>query len=683
MRDLEGWKRALVTLPGDGFLALIRNYLGEIRTPYNKQDLIRQLAAFLADNAVQDRIVALIDSREALVLTALMLLGPVSLESLCLVFAGRIGLLALGEMLANLEERLLVYRERTEVPLVAVNPLLEPLLRSRVFDSGALFPWRPAAAPAGRGRPLWIADASLLAVVSLLCGGGIPQKKGGGLRKRDLTTLAAIFPSGVLAVESAGEGIERALSTLLPLLEAQGLVADDGRPRVAAWRSLASRGAPERAAALLAPLLGEGVRADLAAYVVRGCLDALGAGSGESLRAFDAAAVQSLCTLLALRGAPDAAAAVPRLIGGLRTLSVLVETDEGLVLHPEAGRAPVRSAAVVQPNFEVTFAAGVTLEDALDVALAGEARRVEAAAVFEITRGSFQRYLDLGGSADRLLGVLQSLTGQAGSARPAVPLPQNVIFSIRTWEREYRRLALYEGVVLTADEEHQYLLDNSPLLRQYVRRKIAPGVYLLAAGERDAWMAALRRSGVEHVPEIVAIRPDSGQEEPAAELPFEGPLLGADMSIDIAEPRPPRAASGASGAPGWDADPRAALLEELRRMHLPDEDAAEIRVRIERGIVLTPAQLRPLATEKGEARGLDYLGKVRLIERAIERGALVELLERGPAGVPRRILVRPQRLEKSAAGLTLAAEALPDGEGVSVSVSRLSRVRLVMRSLLD
>ena len=678
MRDLEGWKRALVTLPGDRFLVLIRNYLGEIRTPYNKQDLIRQLAAFLADHSVQERIVALVDSREALVLTALMLLGPVSLESLSLVFAGRIGLLALGEMLANLEERLLVYRERIEVPLVDVNPILEPLLRSRVFDSGALFSWKPSTV-AGSRPPLWVSDAALLAVVSLLCAGGIPQKKGGGLRKRDLATLATIFPSGP-GDSSQGQGIERALAALLPLLEAQDLVADDGRPRVAAWRSLAARSAPQRAAALLAPLLGPGVRPDLAAHVVGGCLAALAAQGDEEARAFDAASVQSLCALLALRGAPgapEAAGAAAQLVSGLRSLNVLVESGEGLALHPDAGRRVQGSRAVVQPNFDVTFPGGASLEDALDVALAGEARRVETAVVFELTRGSFQRYLDLGGSADRLLEVLEALTGQAGPDRAPVPLPQNVIFSLRTWEREYRRLALYEGVVLIADEEHQYLLDNSPLLRQYVRRKIAPGVYLLAAADRDAWMAALRRSGVEHVPEIVAIRAESGQKEPAAELPFEGPLLGADMKVDIAAPRPPREAAEAS------AGSRAALLDQLADMGLADDDASEIRVRIERGLILVASQLRPLATEKGEARGLDYLGKVRLIERAIERGALVELLERGPSGVPRRILARPQRLEKSASGLILAAEALPDGEALAISVSRLSRVRLVMRSLLD
>ncbi len=673
MSGLEAWKRALLTLPGDRFLVLCRNYLGEIRTPFSKQDLIRQLAAFLSGRSVQERIVGLVDDREAQLLTALMLLGPVSLDGLATVFAGRIGLLALGEMIANLEERLLVYRERVEVPLIAVNPILEPVLRSQVFDSGALFPWRPAAAAKAAGAPLWICDAALLAIVSQLCSGGIAQKKGGGLRKRDLAALAAIFPSAALADdERDGEAIERGLTALLPLLQAHDLVAEDGRPRVAAWRSLAARGRRGRAAALLAPLLGEAVRRDLAAHVVAALLDALAAGGGAP-RAFDPAAVQALCALMVLRGARAAAGAAPAVVAALRDLNVLVESSGGLALHPEAARDIAGSAAVVQPNFEITFPAGPLLEEALEVGLAAEARRVDVVAVFEITRASFQRYLDLGGSADRLVEVLESLTARRRGA--AARLPQNVVFSLRTWEREYRRLALYEGVVLIADEEHQYLLDNSPLLRSYVRRKIAGGVYLLAAADRDRWIEALRRSGVEHVPEIVPILPDEEPQEPAAELPFEGPLLGADLSVSIGSPRQRRAPAGEHT--------RAALLGALADMELAEEDAAEIRDRIARGLILVPAQLRPLATEKGEARGLDYLGKVRLIERAIDRNALIEILEREAGGAPRRRLARPQRLEKSDSGLFLAAEALPDGEAVRLAVSRLSRVRLVMRSLLD
>ncbi len=684
MSDLEGWKRALLTLPGDRFLLLVRNYLGEIRTPYNKQELIRQLAAFLSDRGIQEKILAFVDPREAAVITALELLGAASLESLAALFQGRIGLLALGEMLANMEERLLVYRGHDEARLVAVNPILDPVFRARVHDTGRLFPWS-AAAPPGRAPVLWVSDVALLAIVSQLCSGAIVFKKDGGLRKRDLSALASIFPAHASRAgeDDAGDSLARAVATLLRLLEEHGLLAEDGRPRVAAWRSLAARARRGRAVALLAPLLGKDVRRDLAAHHVAGLLAAL-EGPGDVARAFEPAGLHAVCVMLALRVAPETAASVPSLISRLRELNVLIEAGDRLMLHPDIARDQPAAPAVVQPNFEVTFPGEVLLADGLEVALSAEVRRVDAAAVFDITRASFQRYLDLGGSAERLVDALERLEKPRGAAA----LPQNVLFSLRTWEREYRRLALYDGVVLVADEEHQYLLDNSPALRRHMRKKIAPGVYLLAAADRDAWVAALRRAGVDHVPEIVSVRPEGEDEGPAVELPFEEPLLGADLSVDVGSGRSApwddelltkgtRAAGPAAAAA------KTALLAELEALGLEDDEAAEIRDRIERGLILVPRQLRPLATEKAEARGLDYLGKVRLIERAIERGALVEMLERGASGAPHKILARPEKLEKSAAGLILAAEALPDGHRVKVAVSRLSRVRLVMRSLLD
>jgi hypothetical protein len=695
--ELEGWKKALLTLAGDRFLLLVRNYVGEIRTPYNKQDLVRQLVAFLAERRTQERIASLIDDRDAAVITVLLLLGSATLDSLATVFAGRIGLLALGETLANLEERLLVYREVGEARTFAVNPVLEPFLAAEVADTGRLFgrvtlTRQAREARAGGEGPLWVSDTALLALLAQLCEGSIPLKKGGGLRKRDLSALATIFavppagagPAAGPPAEAVSDALERPISALLRLLAAGGLLAEDGRPRVAAWRSLARRPRSERTAALLVPLLGPDVRPELGTHVVAGLVAAL-AGAGPEA-AFDVTAPATAAAVLAFKAAPQAVVATGALVAGLRDLNVLAAAGDLLALHGALGREPSRPWAIVQPNFEITFPADIGLENGLEAALAAQARRVDAVAVFEITRVSFQRYLDLGGSADRLIDSLRGLVAAhaagrpqgAGEERGGAGLPQNVVFSMRTWEREYRRLALYEGIVLVADEDHQYLLDNSPALRRYMRTKVAPGVYLLAAADREAWMAALRRAGVEHVPEIVAIRPEAAEDGPGADLPFEEPALTADLRIRIDLPRPARRGPG----PGGD-DTRAPLHAELARMGLPDDEAAEIRDRIDRGLILFPTQLRPLATEKAEARGLDYLGKVRIIERAIERRALVELFERTPTGAPQKTLCRPLRLEKTVGGLILAAESVPDAEPMRVSVSRLARVRLVMRSLLD
>lgn len=86
--------------------------------------------------------------------------------------------------------------------------------------------------------------------------------------------------------------------------------------------------------------------------------------------------------------------------------------------------------------------------------------------------------------------------------------------------------------------------------------------------------------------------------------------------------------------------------------------------------------------EKNEAKGLDYTGKVRLIERALsESNALLELVERTRGGSPRRVLMKPEDLRKTGTDLLLLGRSLPEEEMVTVTVRRISLVRKLKSSL--
>ena len=59
-QKVELWRECLTTLPDAIFFELMRLYLGEIKTPYNKQNLIQQLGAFLHKEQVQKTILMLL-----------------------------------------------------------------------------------------------------------------------------------------------------------------------------------------------------------------------------------------------------------------------------------------------------------------------------------------------------------------------------------------------------------------------------------------------------------------------------------------------------------------------------------------------------------------------------------------------------------------------------------------------
>ena len=54
--NIMEWRKAILKLPDQKFFDLMTFYLGEIKTPFNKQNLIDDLSAFLRKESVQEKI---------------------------------------------------------------------------------------------------------------------------------------------------------------------------------------------------------------------------------------------------------------------------------------------------------------------------------------------------------------------------------------------------------------------------------------------------------------------------------------------------------------------------------------------------------------------------------------------------------------------------------------------------
>ena len=121
------WRESLITLNDTHFFELLRMYLGEIKTPYNKQKLIEDLSAFLRKDENAQMIVRLLSPNDILILSAIKILNLPTQEKLSQFFSTDFSFAELYERLLNLEERLLIYRktENKQIRFV-LNPLLEP-----------------------------------------------------------------------------------------------------------------------------------------------------------------------------------------------------------------------------------------------------------------------------------------------------------------------------------------------------------------------------------------------------------------------------------------------------------------------------------------------------------------------------------------------------------------------------
>ena len=66
----QDWQEAMLQLPERTFFLLMRLYLGEIKTPFNKQRLVESLGSFLSKAETQQTMIGGLDRLDLLILTA-------------------------------------------------------------------------------------------------------------------------------------------------------------------------------------------------------------------------------------------------------------------------------------------------------------------------------------------------------------------------------------------------------------------------------------------------------------------------------------------------------------------------------------------------------------------------------------------------------------------------------------
>ena len=79
--EISLWQEAISSLPDKQFFNTMRLYLGEIKTPYNKQRLTQQLASFIKKEENLTSLLTLLDSFDITILTAISLIPNASQET--------------------------------------------------------------------------------------------------------------------------------------------------------------------------------------------------------------------------------------------------------------------------------------------------------------------------------------------------------------------------------------------------------------------------------------------------------------------------------------------------------------------------------------------------------------------------------------------------------------------------
>ncbi len=699
IQRIISWREDFATLPDNHFYELIRMYLGEIHTPYNKPKLIEELGAFLRKEENRRTLVSLLNESDIQIISAVWYIPGATQEKIAAFFSGTFSFAVLYERLLNLEERLILYRHadrKSGKVKLCVNPMLEETLAPYI-SMAALLP-EPWMASLEDTNPSAVSPELLAAFIAFTRANPDMCKNDGSFKKRAVTQIESLFPGRASLIQV----LATAFINLSLLKEtAQGFAPDIERLKAFAeldenaqyaYICVASQGRFSRSALVRqAQLLMDCISSLADRRLSRTSLLRLSflvAERDNDIPGVAPVGQQSRFAALLARAqnnddsfhSGDAVSVIDRLIDNAVLLGLLAKAgqdESGETVYArgsgisEMRRSPVQplpKVLSIDAGFSVTLLPGLPLRALIPLMQFMELRQFDTAATFEITKKSAMRAFD--GS------MTQVQLEQALSEFCMYELPQNLLVSIEDWYSTYTSAALYKGYVLHVSAENSVAIERNRVLSSYIAHVIAPGTYLLSVQSDEEAAALIEKSGLDFIGSIKSsARPAETPSFPAVRL--QKPAF-VDPGVALSEPVPDKAAGENH------LEQMKASLEELP---LTPEQKDGLLDRIQRKIILTPLQLRgdSVRLERIEASGMDFSGKIHIIDNAMSSNSMVELEYENPGDADGDAVVivgNPLGIEKLDGDALVRIEVVPQHEEKLFSIGRARLVKRIRGSVL-
>ena len=698
---LAQWREAMLGENSLSLRVLAENYLGQgDRGKRDGEKIIGALAAMMEKVEVQEAALAMMDRIDKLIVGSIQFAGEADKASLQKILTGEVSYHELEYRLANLDERLLIFR--TKGGTYAVNPHFAQAARVGAARADLLFGSREAEKDSSAekpferdGMPSTLHSVQDLGLVAYALLKEYPDVllKGGQLSAKARKRVSLLFP-GDPAAPGILEGIVRnLLSARIASMDEQGISVD-----FKAFSDLLL--ANER---------------DFA-FAIIGSMPGFPGGSWHRQAALSFAPFFERRFVFSKEGLIRFLRLVPGMAAGdemtgacmeaLTALGLVEDKGAGLVCSPERVASSWRAAPEDEGRAVSIDGAGLihvlpsaSLRDLialLDIGILGSA---SGAWTIKITRASARRAFASGRSLDDILRTLERLSG--------MPVPQSLSFDVGAWEDEYNSIRLFRGYMLSADPASARIIEQSGVLARFPHEMLSEGLYyfgnIQAAAIEKALMdiglppPALRNSargattkshrpppaeaGVSAVLQPAAARSakhdaHSLQPSPAAQV---GPT-----ALEFAE-------SGASPLLGEAGpSPEKFLLAEIDRLKLPDATREKLEKRLRRKLIYTLDQLHAMvkaedagsgesagSSEAGfSARGLDFNGKIRIIQTALKSKYSRLDIRWTREGEVISAALRPVSLQKTERDYILEGEDVSSGAALSIRVGSMMQVNL-------
>lgn len=642
------WRESFLFLEENHFFEIMKMYLGEIKTPYNKQKLIANLEGFLHKKENLVAIKSFLSDDELEIISAVVFIPDVTEEKLSSFFKNTFTYSFLYEKLLNLEERLILFKTKNENSsqgdsfVIKFNPLLEDTLFD-LININRLLPqieFTKTEKPAARITPELIS-----CFISYILENPNIAKQDGTLKKHSLQNIPVLFGD-------EKEKIEILYKAFLNL----GILKETGHGAEVDWSKFSdflNLSFAEQTVYIVVSscshLSRESLRLHSQIFVdtVKNLSDRvftldlfLRTGFLVSAASFDSSSEGSFKTsrfakiiqegrLRLSEHNSDAvtvstSGALERMFEAAVSLGIIYisgttkdgSKDSGVVYSvsdflaaPEQCSENLSGMLRIDSSLAVSLMPGFALRDIVPLSKFMSLKKYDKVSEFLISRQSIMRGFDIGLSAKEILQIL--------TERTLYEIPETLKVQIEEWNSSYSSASFYKGFVLKVDGKAALAAQHNSVLSPHIHTVIAPGIFLLDVNDDAEAVSLIKKSGLDFIGKIKSVK-EENQTAGFFNLKLNGKKNFGCSGFETPSEIIPKKDS---------AEIEKELFLKLEQMELDESQKENLELRIEHKVIVNPAQLNSsiLRLEKSNANAMDYAGKIYVFEQALANEEKIEL----------------------------------------------------------
>lgn len=642
------WRESFLFLEENHFFEIMKMYLGEIKTPYNKQKLIANLEGFLHKKENLVAIKSFLSDDELEIISAVVFIPDVTEEKLSSFFKSTFTYSFLYEKLLNLEERLILFKTKNENLskgdsfVIKFNPLLEDTLFD-LININRLLPqieFTKTEKPAARITPELIS-----CFISYILENPNIAKQDGTLKKHSLQNIPVLFGD-------EKEKIEILYKAFLNL----GILKETGHGAEVDWSKFSdflNLSFAEQTVYITisscSHLSRESLRLHSQIFVdtVKNLSDRvftldlfLRTGFLVSAASFDSSSEGSFKTsrfakiiqegrLRLSEHNNDAvtvstSGALERMFEAAVSLGIIYisgttkdgSKDSGVVYSvsdflaaPEQCSENLSGMLRIDSSLAVSLMPGFALRDIVPLSKFMSLKKYDKVSEFLISRQSIMRGFDIGLSAKEILQIL--------TERTLYEIPETLKVQIEEWNSSYSSASFYKGFVLKVDGKAALAAQHNSVLSPHIHTVIAPGIFLLDVNDDAEAVSLIKKSGLDFIGKIKSVK-EENRTAGFFNLKLNGKKNFGCSGFETPSEIIPKKDS---------AEIEKELFLKLEQMELDESQKENLELRIEHKVIVNPAQLNSsiLRLEKSNANAMDYAGKIYVFEQALANEEKIEL----------------------------------------------------------